>query len=179
MSVLRREFFEREAEAVAQALLGQLLVRKLNGRTLRLPITEVEAYAGEKDLACHASHGRTKRNAVMFQAGGVFYVYFIYGMYEMLNIVTGPEGSGQAVLIRAAGELIGPGRLTRALRITRRLNGLPAAPESGLWVEKGETVPEKRVLKMERVGVNYAGPVWSKKKYRFKITLPRLSQRQP
>src|SRR3954454_2197471 len=99
---LPRSFYARPAEELAPDLLGKILVRRYRGKLLRARIVETEAYVGEHDLACHASKGRTNRTEVMFGPPGHAYVYLIYGMYDMLNIVTGKPGVAQAVLIRAA-----------------------------------------------------------------------------
>jgi DNA-3-methyladenine glycosylase len=155
--------------AVARYLLGKLLVRKWpDGKISRHRITEVEAYHGEKDLACHASKGRTKRTDVMYQAGGVWYVYLCYGIHEMLNLVTGPADHPAAVLIRGVEGIIGPGRVTKKLAIDRALNGAPATRSSGLWLEDdGFVVPRGAVKISPRIGVDYAGPIWSLKPWRF------------
>src|SRR5437879_9811505 len=116
---LGRAFYERPAIDIARDLLGKILVHRVGKRTLRARIVETEAYVGEHDLACHASKGRTKRTEVMFGPAGHAYVYFIYGMYDMLNIVCAHEGNAQAVLVRAAeainfeADLSGPGKLCR------------------------------------------------------------------
>src|SRR5580698_6608469 len=116
---LKRTFFERPTLTVARELLGKVLVRRIGKRKLSVMITETEAYIGEKDLACHARFGRTKRNAVMFGPAGVWYPYFIYGMHWMMNVTTEEAGEPAAVLIRA-GILLeknlflgGPGKLTK------------------------------------------------------------------
>jgi DNA-3-methyladenine glycosylase len=155
--------------AHARALLGKHLVRRFDdGREEARVITEVEAYHGEHDLACHACRGRTKRTEVMYAAGGVWYVYLCYGIHEMLNLVTGPRDEPAAVLIRGLEGTSGPGRLTKALGITRALNGALAAKISGLWVEdRGIVVPDQRVLTTARIGVGFAGPVWAQKPWRF------------
>ena len=88
MNRLKRDFFSRDVLEVAPELLGKNLVRKVEGQIEKYLITEVEAYRGEKDLACHASKGRTPRTEIMYHNGGLVYVYLIYGMYWMLNIVT-------------------------------------------------------------------------------------------
>jgi DNA-3-methyladenine glycosylase len=154
---------------VARSLLGKLLARKWpDGKISRHRITEVEAYHGEKDLACHASKGRTKRTDVMYQAGGVWYVYLCYGIHEMLNLVTGPADHPSAVLIRGVEGIVGPGRVTKRLAIDRALNGAPASRGSGLWLEDdGFVVPRGAVQVSPRIGVDYAGPVWSLKPWRF------------
>ena len=131
-------------------------------------ITEVEAYNGENDLACHASKGRTTRTEVMYQVGGIWYVYLCYGVHEMLNLVTGPADHPAAVLIRGVRGISGPGRLTKTLQIDRRLNGLPARPQTGLHLEdSGLEIPRRRIVATPRIGVDYAGPVWSAKPWRF------------
>src|SRR6185436_20546414 len=119
--VLARKFFERNALTVARELLGKYLVRKVGQKTVAYKITEVEAYIGPHDLASHASKGRTKRTEVMFGHPGHWYVYLIYGMYEMLNIVTDKFNYPSAVLIRGVEGVSGPGRLTKTLKITRAL----------------------------------------------------------
>jgi DNA-3-methyladenine glycosylase len=92
-------------------------------------------------------------------------------MHELLNLVTGPRGYPAAVLIRGVGGAGGPGRLTRALRINRRLNGTPASPEGGLWIEdRGVRVPRGAIQATPRIGVDYAGPVWARKPWRFVLT---------
>jgi DNA-3-methyladenine glycosylase len=162
-------FQRKNTVAVARALIGQALVRRhADGRVTRHTITETEAYCGEADLACHARAGRTARTEVMYRAGGVWYVYLCYGIHEMLNLVTGPEGFPAAVLIRGVADASGPGRLTKRLEIGRALNGLAATDvESGLWIEEGERVPRERIQVTARVGVDFAGPEWAGKPWRF------------
>lgn len=131
-------------------------------------ICETEAYGDENDLACHASRGRTPRTEVMYADGGIWYVYLCYGMHEMLNLVTGPAGRPSAVLIRGLDGVSGPGRLTRFLGIDRRFNGRPASRETGLWLEDdGLVVPRGAIIATPRIGVDYAGPVWAPKPWRF------------
>jgi len=158
-------FFDRPAEIVARDLVGRTLVRRSGRRRIALIISETEAYLGPHDLACHAARGRTPRTEVLFAPAGTLYVYLVYGMHWMLNIVTGPAGYPAAVLIRSAGTASGPGRLARALSITGRLNGRMATPETGLWFECGGGAA--LVLATPRVGVDYAGPRWSSRKLRF------------
>jgi DNA-3-methyladenine glycosylase len=152
-------------------LLGKHLVRRLpDGRIDARLITEVEAYHGERDLACHARAGRTKRTEVMYGPGGVWYVYLCYGIHEMLNLVVGPRDWPAAVLVRGVEGANGPGRVTKALQIDRRLNGAAAARASGLWIEdRGGSVPRRLVQATPRIGVAYAGPVWANKPWRFKL----------
>ena len=111
-NILKAEFFNRDVLELAPDLIGKILVRKFDdGRKLRLKITETEAYRGEEDKACHAFKGKTQRTEVMYMEAGTIYVYLIYGMYYMLNFVASKEDIPQAVLIRAAGDYNGPGKL--------------------------------------------------------------------
>ena len=169
--ILRKRFFERDTLTVARELLGKYLVRRIEGREVSVMITEVEAYDGFEDEASHAHRGETARNKPMFGTPGVWYVYFVYGIYQMLNIVTGREGYPAAVLIRGVEGISGPGRLTKFLHITRTQNKKQARPENGLWVEdRGVIVTEKEIKKTTRIGVDYAG-VWAKKEYRFLLLI--------
>jgi DNA-3-methyladenine glycosylase len=165
--ILSQDFFARKTETVAQELLGKVLVRKLQGREERHIITETEAYIGPHDLASHASKGRTLRTEVMYGTPGSMYIYFIYGMYYMLNVVTEKEGYPAAVLIRGVEGITGPGRVARGLQITKELNGLPLSEETGLWIEEGVEVKKSGILRTPRIGIDYAGDVWKNKKLRF------------
>lgn len=170
--IIAPEFFAtRDAVAFAPWLLGKTLVRaRGNGEISRHIITETEAYNGPEDKACHASKGRTARTGVLFRPGGVWYVYFCYGVHEMLNLVVGPEDFPAAVLIRGLHDVSGPGRLTKRLGIDRKLNGLLAEPAVGLHVEdEGRVVPKKRIQTSPRIGVDYAGPIWAGKPWRFMV----------
>jgi len=165
------ELQDKNPVRMARWLLGKALVRTLDHDREMHVITEVEAYDGEKDLACHASKGRTKRTEVMYQAGGIWYVYLCYGVHEMLNLVVGPADYPAAVLIRGVHGVTGPGRLTRRLQVNRQLNGLPARPESGLHlVDAGIVIAPRHIRAGPRVGVDYAGPVWAKKPWRFQLS---------
>lgn len=167
-SVLDAQFFNRPTLKVARDLPGKYLCRRINGKILSLPIIEIEAYDGFDDKASHAHRGLTPRNAVMFGPAGYWYVYLCYGMHWMLNIVTGPRKYPAAVLVRGAGEYSGPGRLTKALQINKTFNGKQVTRTNGLWLEdRGVTVPANEVKRSPRVGIGYAGPVWTKKLYRF------------
>lgn len=167
-AIVTAEFFARPAAAVARSLIGKCLVRRgADGNEIAWPITEVEAYIGGHDLACHGRFGRTERTAVMFGPAARWYVYFIYGMYWMLNVVTDGPDVPAAVLIRAAGPCGGPGKLTRALALDRKFNGQPAAPRSGLWIEdRGLRVPRRQLVRTPRIGVDYAGE-WKEKPLRW------------
>lgn len=162
------DFQSSDTVRLAKRLLGKTLVLHRGSSCERHLITEVEAYDGPDDKASHANRGLTPRNAVMFGPGGVWYVYLVYGIHEMLNLVTGPEGYPAAILIRGLDSVSGPGRLTRSLGLDRRFNGLPAHPDSGLSLEdNGRTVARKSIRQTPRIGVDYAGPIWSAKPYRF------------
>ncbi|MEK7635793.1 MAG: DNA-3-methyladenine glycosylase [Patescibacteria group bacterium] len=168
--VLPQKFFNQSALKVAQNLLGKFLVRKLHNRKISLMITEVEAYDGFKDKASHASRGKTERNKIMFGLAGRFYVYFTYGMHWMLNIVTGSKNYPAAVLIRAAGDINGPAKLTKYLKIDKKFNGSTANRKTGLWFEdRGVKIKKSQIKKSKRIGVEYAGK-WANKHYRFFIS---------
>ncbi len=163
---LERDFYQKEALEVAPSLLGKFLVRKFDdGKIERRKITEVEAYGGEEDLASHARFGKTSRNKIMWEKGGLVYVYFVYGMYWMFNITTGKKGKPQAVLVRSVEGVEGPGRLGRWLALDRSFYGEDLVKSDRIWLEDGEQNSFK-IKKSERVGVSYAGP-WAKKKWRF------------
>ena len=176
-------FFRRDVLVIARELLGAILVGESDAGTVRLRVVETEAYH-ERERGSHSFGGRrTERNAVMFGDGGVAYVYFIYGMYWMLNVVTGLEGEGAAVLLRGAvpiqgEELVrqrrgwlqgrsaprdlakwcdGPGKVAQALAVDRRLNGVPLQVGQPLWFERGVAVPDADVVTGPRVGIDYAG----------------------
>lgn len=163
-------FFDRPAQIVARDLIGMRLVRRLASCEQRLLVSETEAYLGPHDLACHSARGRTPRTEIMYGMPGTLYVYLVYGLHLMLNVVAGPQGAGSAVLIRGAGDMTGPGRLGKMLELSFDLNGQPASPDTGLWFEKG--VQHPRVAATPRIGVDYAGPRWAARKLRFIATDP-------
>ena len=168
MSRLDPVFYRRDVLKVAPELLGKFLVRKFDdGRLVKHLITEVEAYRGEEDLACHASKGKTQRTSTMYLPGGVLYIYLIYGMYWMMNIVTGPADHPQAVLIRGIEEYQGPGKLTRHLKIDKTFNGENLATSSRIWLEDNGLRPKYTTL--PRVGVDYAGEYWKNVPWRYMI----------
>jgi DNA-3-methyladenine glycosylase len=185
--VLKAKVFDRlETVELARSLLGKLLVlRQTDGSKSAFRIREAEAYDGPSDRACHASRGRTARTSVLFGPPGHWYVYLCYGIHEMLNLVTGPEDFPAAILIRGVEGWMGPGRVTKGLGIDRRFNARPAAPETGLWLEDDGTVPpSSEVLATPRIGVDYAGPEWASKPWRFvwpvtTATKPPARSRRP
>jgi len=172
---LKIDFYDRPTLEVARDLIGCTLVRQIESRVLMARVIETEAYIGEGDKACHASKGMTSRTKVMFGRPGTAYVYLIYGMYHCLNFVTERECFPAAVLIRGlqpvAGFdaplknlspakkrmfLNGPGRLCRALEITREHNGLDVTRAGALFVMPRETDPGT-IIQTPRIGVDYAG----------------------
>lgn len=170
---LARTFFNRPTLMVARSLIGKYLVRDNGHGRIAGKIIEVEAYVGSQDKACHASKGRTARTDVMFGPPGVSYVYLIYGMHHLLNVVTEREEFPAAVLIRAIeveGTLIdGPGKLCRELNIDRSLNRHDMTEGCQVWFEdRGARVVRKKICAFPRIGVEYAGS-WAKKPWRFRL----------
>jgi DNA-3-methyladenine glycosylase len=173
--ILDRNFYNKPTLEVAQDLLGCFLVRKFGRQLYKAKIVETEAYVGEKDLACHASRGRTPRTEVMYGEPGHAYVYMIYGMYFCLNVVTENKDFPSAVLIRSVQvngvvekETNGPGKLCRYLKIDKKLNAWDLTREEKLWVEEGENIPKKLIKKYPRIGIDYAGKC---KDYLWRFTI--------
>jgi len=167
---LGREFYNRDVLEVAPRLLGQHLVRiGSDGTKSTYIITETEAYRGGEDLACHASKGRTPRNEVMFGEGGHLYMYLIYGMYWMMNVVTGPKDVPQAVLFRGVREASGPGRLTRLMGVDKDFYGEDLVQSDRIWIEKSGAIAGYTVG--PRVGIDYAGEPWRSVPWRFLLNL--------
>ena len=172
---LGRAFYQRPPRAVARDLLGRLLVRDTAEGRVAGRIVEVEAYEGATDPASHAYRGETRRNRVMFGPGGHAYVYFTYGMHYCMNVVTGPPGRAQAVLVRALepveGVTImrrrrgvesterlarGPGCVARALGLTRADDGLDLT-RGPLWILDAPAKREgRRILRTPRIGIRHA-----------------------
>lgn len=163
--VLTREYFSAPATELAVDLLGKLLCRKIEDKVIKYRITETECYYGEEDSACHAHKGRTPRTDVMYRQGGRAYVYLCYGIHNLLNITTGEEGHPEAVLIRGVEGISGPGRVTKALFVTREENTKPLCEESGLWIEDDGYVARFRTDK--RVGIDYAAPCDRDRQWRY------------
>ena len=166
---LTKEFFFRDVLEVAPDLLGKYLV--INQKTSEIAkhlITEVEAYRGEEDKACHASKGRTKRTEIMYHEGGKIYVYLVYGMYWMLNIVTGEKDNPQAVLIRGIEKFKGPGILSRELKVNNSFYGEDIFYSNRIWIENRHK--KINFFIAPRIGIDYAGDKWKNKKWRFVLT---------
>lgn len=161
---------------VAKQLLGKILCTNIDGKLTKSKIVETEAYSGNNDKACHANNQhKTKRNQVMFEAGGHAYVYLCYGIHHLFNVVTNKQGSADAVLIRAVEPTegveymlkrrnmrkiekrltSGPGVLSQALGIQTNLYGTALNSET-VWVEEGENVCDDKIVSSTRIGVDYA-----------------------
>ncbi len=173
------DFYARDARVVARALVGTWLCHgDKHGR-----IVETEAYLGPTDLASHTRFGDRGRARLMFGPAGIAYVYLIYGMHECFNVVTGADGQGEAVLVRAL-EVApplprsdGPGRLTRAMDISRRHNG-QSLLDGDLWIED-RGGPRPKIVTTPRIGIAYAR-TWSEKHWRYVDARSRsLSVRLP
>lgn len=168
---LEQLFYGQPAVALAQAMIGKVIVRRIRKKEFRARIVETEAYVGSHDLACHASKGRTNRTEIMFGPAGRAYVYLIYGMYDMFNIVAGQVDDPQAVLIRAAepldgwlADLSGPGKLTRGLQITRKDNGVALTSDRLHLLDDPTDRPQ--IIATPRIGIDYAGE-WKHELLRF------------
>jgi DNA-3-methyladenine glycosylase len=166
---LPARWFHRDALTVARELIGCALVHRRRAGI----IVETEAYCGPDDAASHARFGATARTSVMFGPGGISYVYLCYGIHQMFNIVTGGEGDGQAVLIRAVAPLVGlgddpsvgrgPGKVTTALKLDRSHDRRDLA-RGALFVAAHARPPA--IATGPRIGVAYAGE-WAARPWRF------------
>lgn len=164
---LPRDFFERDVLEVAPDLLGKYLVRKFeSGDIHRFRITEVEAYRGEEDKACHAAKGRTKRTEVLYGEPGSIYVYLIYGMYWLLNVVTGKKDCPQAILIRGVDAITGPGRIGKYLKLDSSFYGQSFVTGDRVWFENSSDNPSYKTT--PRIGIDYAGE-WKDMEWRFVV----------
>lgn len=166
---LTKDFYTRDVLKVAPELIGKELVVRSGSSFFRYAITEVEAYRGAEDEACHANKGRTKRTEVMYHEGGKVYVYFVYGMYWMFNVVAGKEDIPQAVLIRGLEGCNGPGRLTRMLGIGGSFYGEDLTVSENIWIEDIGSNPPIKTGK--RIGIEYAGERWKNKPWRYYSTI--------
>lgn len=169
---LSRAFYARPTLTVARELLGMHLVHRVGRRLLVGRIVETEAYQGPADLAAHSARGRrTARTEIMFGPPGHAYVYFIYGVWYCLNVVTRAAGTPHAVLIRALEPVRGidrangPGLLCRAMHIDKAHNGADLCGKR-LWLERPADYRKPRIARSTRIGVDYAGD-WAMKPWRF------------
>jgi DNA-3-methyladenine glycosylase len=172
-----RFYADDDVVSVSKALLGKVLVTNINNEYTAAMIVETEAYAGVADKASHAFGGRhTNRTKVMYQAGGLAYIYLCYGIHHLFNVVTNLEGTPHAVLIRAAEPLdgidimlerrgkekltsaltAGPGAMSMALGITTGLTGTSLLSDQLYIEDRGIVIPEQEIMTGTRVGVAYA-----------------------
>lgn len=186
LTPLPRDFYNRDTLQVARDMLGCWLVRDINGEQMAARIVETEAYCGAEDSACHAHRRRSPRTEAMFGPAGHAYVYLVYGMHWLLNVVTEPEDSPCAVLIRAveptanedamranrqaSGKQLsnGPGKLTRALSIDKALYGHDMTQRQKLWISTASH--HEPVATGPRVGIDYAKPEHRDAPWRFWLT---------
>ena len=184
---LGRKFYQQPTLTVARELLGKYLVRKVGSKKLVGKIIETEAYIGPRDKASHAYGGKvTPRNRVEYEEGGHVYIYLVYGMYWQLNIITSRAGKPECVLIRALevpGEdknvASGPGKLCRYLQLDKSFYGEDLTRSKRIWIEdRGETASPAQIERTPRIGIDYAGPYWSRKKWRFLIKPEKIRNKQ-
>ncbi|OGZ32766.1 MAG: hypothetical protein A3H02_02180 [Candidatus Niyogibacteria bacterium RIFCSPLOWO2_12_FULL_41_13] len=182
---LKRDFFLQSTLKVAKNLLGKYLVRKYRGGKIVGKIVETEAYVGPKDKASHAYGGKqTARNRAEFLKGGHIYIYLVYGMHWQFNISTYKEGKPECVLIRAVEPVVntkykilntrylnkanGPGKLCGYFKFDKSFYGEDTVKSSRIWLEDGgEKIKPSQIAKGPRIGIDYAGPRWSKIHWRF------------
>ncbi len=162
MAIITQDFYNRNTIETAKNLLGCKLCRQTKNGVLSGIIVEVEAYTQE-DPACHAFKGKTPRATTLFKQPGIAYVYFIYGMYHCMNVVTEEYDKAGAVLIRAlepippAENTNGPGKLCKALNITKEQNEVDITNQnSGLWIEEGIIIHKKQIVATTRIGIKLA-----------------------
>ncbi len=185
-----RDFFARPTEVLARDLLGVWLVRQTSEGLTGGPIVETEAYGGPEDLASHARAGRTARTTPMFGPVGHAYVYLVYGMHSCLNVVGFGAAAAGAVLIRAIEPRVGvelmrtrrarpsdedsrlaagPARLCQAMAVTRAQDGHDLTAGDVLWLAAPELMADAEFSSGPRIGVDYAGPGWVDRPWRFWI----------
>ena len=174
--MMNHAFFRQDTVELARKLLGCMLVHRTPDGVATGMIVETEAYVGAIDKACHAWQNRSERTEIMYHDGGYAYVYFIYGMHHCFNVVTGPEGEGNAVLIRALEPVTGinlmqrrrntkllrslcsgPGKVCQALGITKNEYGMDLCdPASPLRLIKYRHIPDEQIAASPRINVAYA-----------------------
>jgi DNA-3-methyladenine glycosylase len=174
MQKLLRKFYDRKTITVARDLLGKYLVHVSDGVERVGKIVETEAYLGPHDLAAHSARGLTPRTKIMFGPPGYAYVYFIYGMYFCMNVVTEREGHASAVLLRAIepvknieGRSCGPGLLCRAMKIDKQLNEHDLL-SNDFFIATPTKAEVFKTIKGPRIGVDYAKH-WAKRHLRFYV----------
>ncbi len=165
--MITHEFYIRPAKELAPALLGKLLCVKTENGIIKKRITETEVYYGVEDTACYAHKGRSKKSLPLFEEGGMSYVTLVYGMHHMINIVTGPEGHPEAVLLRGIEGADGPGKLTKAMGITKELDHVSFTDSGILWLEDDGYEPACE--QTPRIGIGYASKEDQALPWRFVI----------
>ncbi|MDA3910772.1 MAG: DNA-3-methyladenine glycosylase [Bacteroidales bacterium] len=165
MQKLGADFFTRDVLIVAPELIGRIIQIKTDKKVENFRITETEAYRGEEDLACHARKGKTSRTAPMYETGGILYIYLIYGMHWMLNIVTAEKNNPQAVLIRGVAQYNGPGKLTKRMGINKKFNYLKIYDSEQFQLFDDGFSPN--IAAGKRIGIDYAGEVYKNKAWRY------------
>lgn len=179
MKRLDTDFYTKPSIEVARGLLGKYIVHNTpDGRMLSGKIIETEAYTGPHDKASHAYGGkRTPRNKAVWTRGGHVYIYLVYGMYWQFNISASVEGEPECVLLRGVlpdeGDVKaanGPGKLCRYLELEKSLYGLDLTSSDRLWLEdRGEELSKADVAATGRIGIDYAGEYWCRRKLRFLV----------
>lgn len=172
-----RKFFTQNTLKICREILGKYIVRIYRHKKIIGKIVEVEAYIGPEDKASHAYKGKiTKRNLAEYMIGGHVYIYLVYGMYWQFNISTGKRGSPECFLTRAVEPVLnlkdkkgtGPGRFCRAFHLDKSFYGENVTKSKRLWLEdRGDRPSKNEIATSPRIGIDYAGPVWAKKPWRF------------
>jgi len=170
---LLRDFYDRPTLRVAKELLGEYIVRRIGKKEISGKIIETEAYIGPQDKASHAYGGKiTPRNWVEYLEGGHLYIYLVYGMYWQLNIVTEKAGKPECVLIRALDLANGPGKVCCYLQLDKSFNGEDLTKSKRIWLEDRKVkIKPSQIIATKRIGIDYAGPYWSRRKWRFVLKI--------
>ena len=181
--IINKDFYQKGAIEIAKSILGDYLIREIDGKKIKSMIVETESYIGSSDKACHAyNYKKTERTKPLFEEGGISYVYFIYGLYHCLNIVTNVKDEPEAVLIRAVEPLDnfnyianvrfnkdyeelskaqkknltnGPSKLCSALSITKKDNYKKLYLKGDLYLEHN-TNKKFEIVETTRIGIDYA-----------------------
>lgn len=162
---LDKHFFKMDALVVAKELLGKILCRRIEDKVIKYTITETECYKGTEDSASHAYRGITQRNKIMYEEGGVLYIYLCYGIHNLLNIVTGESGNPQAVLIRGVKDFSEPGRVAKSLKIDCSLNGIDITNSDMVRIEDSDKKIKYKTA--PRIGISYANQRDKNRRWRF------------
>ncbi len=179
-----KNFYLQPAVDLAKKLLGKYILRRdKNGRIIKGRIIETEAYIGPQDKAAHSYKWKiTDRNRIEYQEGGYIYIYLVYGMYWQLNITAAKENQPECVLIRALDPVSinqelkkriiltnGPGKVCRYLKLDKSFYGENLTKSNKIWLKKGGKIKESEIISLPRVGIDYAGAYWARRKLRFLI----------